>query len=156
MTTVGLHIGAAADPTVALDVTGAGKFSTTLTASVLSTAGIVTNTAAGLLGTTATVPVANGGTGAATLTGVLKGNGTSAVTAMNGTANFVSRWTDANTIGTGVIQDNATNVGISTAPSATSRLFITNTLSGAGVLSTNTAGRGMEGQASTTTFQGVA
>lgn len=64
-----------------LDVAGAIKASTTITAAGLNTAGIVTNTSAGLLGTTATVPVANGGTGASTLTGYIKGNGTSAFTA---------------------------------------------------------------------------
>jgi hypothetical protein len=39
-----------------------------VTLSSLSTAGIVTNTAAGVLGTTSTVPVANGGTGLASYT----------------------------------------------------------------------------------------
>lgn len=63
--------------------------------------------------TTGTLTVARGGTGATTLTGVLKGNGTSAISAMTGTANYVTRWSDANTISTGVIYDNATNVGIS-------------------------------------------
>lgn len=42
-----------------------GRF-TTVTATGLSVAGIVTNTSGGLLGTAATVPIANGGTGAAT------------------------------------------------------------------------------------------
>jgi len=32
-----------------------------------------------------------------------------------GTADYVARWTDANTIGTGVLYDNATNVGIGTS-----------------------------------------
>ena len=50
-------------PSARLDVAGNIKASTTITAGGLTTAGIVTNTAAGLLGTTATVPVANGGTG---------------------------------------------------------------------------------------------
>lgn len=68
-------------PSARLDVAGNIKASTTITAGGLTTAGIVTNTAAGLLGTTATVPVANGGTGAATLTGYIIGNGTSAFTA---------------------------------------------------------------------------
>ena len=53
--------------------TATGK---TLTVGNLSTAGIVTNSAAGLLGTVATVGVTNGGTGAATFTqnGVIYGN----------------------------------------------------------------------------------
>jgi len=58
--------------------------------------------------------VGRGGTGASTLTGVLKGNGASAFTAMTGTANYSARWTDANTIGTGALYDNGTNVGIGT------------------------------------------
>jgi uncharacterized protein (TIGR02145 family) len=58
--------------------------------------------------------VANGGTGASTLTGVLKGNGTSAFTAMTGIANYVTRWTDANTLGTGTLYDNGASVGIGT------------------------------------------
>lgn len=39
---------------------------------------------------TGTVPVANGGTGAATLTGVLKGNGTSAISAATAGTDFVA------------------------------------------------------------------
>jgi microcystin-dependent protein len=45
-----------------------------------------------------TLVVAQGGTGAATLTGMLKGNGTSAVTAVTATAGQVTYWADANTI----------------------------------------------------------
>lgn len=48
----------------------------------VSNLNIVTiNTSTGQMGSEATVAVANGGTGAATLTGILTGNGTSAVTA---------------------------------------------------------------------------
>jgi hypothetical protein len=71
-------------PAEKLDVAGGIKASTTLTAGGLSTAGIVTNTDAGLLGTTPVVPVANGGTGASNLSGYVKGNGTSAMTAQTG------------------------------------------------------------------------
>lgn len=61
--------------------------------------------------------VVNGGTGASTLTGVLKGNGTLAFTAMTGTANRVARWSDNNTIGAGSIYDNGSSIGIgNTAP----------------------------------------
>jgi len=59
-----------------------------------------------------TIAVNKGGTGASSLTGVLKGNGTSAFTAMTGTANYVARWTDANTLGTGVLYDNASGIRI--------------------------------------------
>ncbi|HOA10715.1 MAG TPA: hypothetical protein PKN65_10600, partial [Tenuifilaceae bacterium] len=56
--------------------------------------------------------VGNGGTGATSLTGVLKGNGTSAFSAMTGTANRVARWSDTNTIGAGSIYDNGSSIGI--------------------------------------------
>ncbi len=60
-----------------------GLTASSLTVNGLSTAGIVTNTAAGVIGTVATVDVSNGGTGAATFTqyGVLYGNTTSAIQA---------------------------------------------------------------------------
>lgn len=48
---------------------------------------------------------------ATTLTGVLKG-ASGLVSAMTGTTNYVARWTDANTLGTGVLYDNGTNVGV--------------------------------------------
>jgi len=80
-----------------------------------------------------TLVVARGGTGATTLTGVLKGNGTSAFTAMTGTANYTARWTDANTLGTGALYDNGTNVGVGvTSPAAALHLK-------AGTASANTA-----------------
>ncbi len=60
-----------------------GLTASSLTVNNLSTAGIVTNTAAGVIGTVATVDVVNGGTGAATFAqyGVLYGNTTSAIQA---------------------------------------------------------------------------
>ncbi|MEX0896172.1 MAG: hypothetical protein WDZ94_04555, partial [Patescibacteria group bacterium] len=67
-------------------------------------------------------------TGTGALTGVLKGNGSSAPTAMTGTANYVTRWTDANTLGTGVLYDDATNVGIGTTDPATFRLQVAGTV----------------------------
>jgi hypothetical protein len=154
--TAGLSInpaGGVADATVALDVTGAVKASTTLTASGLTTAGIVTNTAAGLLGTTTAVPIANGGTGATSAGAALTNLG---AVGGSGTAGFVPRFTAATTLGNGIIQDNGTSVGISSAPFATSKLVVTNTLAGAAVLTFSSAGRGMEGQASAATFHGIA
>jgi len=66
-----------------------------------------------------TLAVGNGGTGATSLTGVLKGNGTSAISAMTGVANYVARWTDANTLGTGVMIDTGSAVGVgASSPSA--------------------------------------
>jgi hypothetical protein len=74
-------------------------------------------TGAVTLDTALTVP--NGGTGATSLIGVLKGNGASAFTAMTGTPGYGARWSDANTLGNAVIYDNGTNVGLgSTAPQA--------------------------------------
>jgi hypothetical protein len=64
---------------------------------------------------TGTLPVANGGTGATTLTGVLVGNGTSAVTAVAGTALQVLRRNSGNTayefatISTGITNSAANN-----------------------------------------------
>lgn len=48
--------------------------------------------------TTGTLSVSKGGTGATSLTGVLKGNGTNTVSTMTSTANYVTYWSDANTL----------------------------------------------------------
>lgn len=48
--------------------------------------------------TSGTLPVAIGGTGAATLTGMLKGDGTNAFTGVTATAGQLTYWSDANTI----------------------------------------------------------
>ena len=49
-------------------------------------------------GVTGTLPVANGGTGATTLTGILKGNGTSAVTAVPAPTGTIVGTTDTQTL----------------------------------------------------------
>jgi len=41
---------------------------------------------------TGTLPVSNGGTSATTLTGILQGNGTSPITGLTNTANYLSLW----------------------------------------------------------------
>jgi hypothetical protein len=47
------------------------------------------------------------------LTGILKGNSiTGAVSAVTGTGNLVARWTNANTLGIGIIYDTGTKVGV--------------------------------------------
>ena len=52
----------------------------------------------------------------AALTGVIRGNGTGVPTAMNGSANAVTRWADANTIGaSAILSDNGSRLGV-TAP----------------------------------------
>ncbi len=104
--------------------------STTLAVTSLNQALPVRSTAAGTLfngaialggsDVSGTLTVGNGGTGATTLTGVLKGNGTSAFTAMTGTAGYVTRWTDANTLGTGKLIDNGTVVGVNATSSTAS------------------------------------
>lgn len=63
--------------------------------------------------------VGNGGTGATTLTGILKGNGTSAVTAVTGSSNYVTRWSDNNTIGaSSLLYDNGSGFGVGITPTA--------------------------------------
>jgi len=65
---------------------------------------------------TGTLPVENGGTEATTLTGMLKGNGTSAFTGITGTQYGIGYWSDANTIGTSAAAGN-TNKFLRGAPS---------------------------------------
>ena len=48
-------------------------------------------------------------------TGMYKKSGTDII---SGTANYIPKFTGANTIGNSVIQDNGTNVGISATPSS--------------------------------------
>ncbi|MDP1706505.1 MAG: hypothetical protein Q8L36_01670 [bacterium] len=61
-----------------------------------------------------TVPVGSGGTGAVSLTGILKGNGTSSFTAITGAANYLTKWSDANTIGTSTLYELSGSIGIAT------------------------------------------
>jgi len=58
---------------------------------------IATVDSLGNLSATSAVPVVNGGTGAASLTGIVTGNGTAAMTAVTGTANQLLRRNSANT-----------------------------------------------------------
>lgn len=60
--------------------------------------------------------VSEGGSGASTLTGILQGNGASAFTGINGTANYLPKWSaSAPYLANSLIYDNGTNVGIGTA-----------------------------------------
>ena len=97
-----------------------------------------------------TLAVGNGGTGATTLTGVMVGNGTAAVTAVAGTAsqllrrnagntayefftptyatasgttNYLAKFTAASTLGDSVIQEASGNIGLGVSPVANLHIF---------------------------------
>jgi hypothetical protein len=86
----------------------------TIKFSGLTAGSVVLTTTGGQLTTAAALTVLNGGTGAATLTGILKGNGTGAFTALNGTANYLPKWTGTTLSLTSSIWDNGTYVGVGT------------------------------------------
>lgn len=67
--------------------------------------------------TSGTLGVARGGSGAATLTGILQGNGTSAFTATTGTSNYHPKWTGVSPYltSTNMISDDGATVYINSA-----------------------------------------
>ena len=115
---------------------------------------------------TGTLPVANGGTGATTLTGVIKGNGTSAITAATAGTDYAAPGTAATftasqrgtvtTDNDGSFDMNVTN-NFSCTPSGTFALTFTNITAGQSgyVLLINTGGHAVTAAATTkvnTTF----
>lgn len=100
------------------------------------------NLASGSDDITGTLPVANGGTGAVTLTGVLKGNGTSAFTAATAGTDYVSP-TGAETLTNKTLTDpkssdlfdtNGNKIfGLAATTSAVNFLFVNNSATGSPV-----------------------
>ena len=82
-------------------------------------------------GVTGTLPVANGGTGAATLTGVLKGNGTSAFTAATAGTDYVTP------TGTETLTNKTLTAPTLTTPNITTGLTVTGSSGTAGQLLTS-------------------
>jgi len=103
------------------------------------------------LGWTGTLAVSRGGSGAGTLTGVLKGNGTGAFTAMTGTAGFATRWSDTNTLAAAKLIDNGTVIGMNATSSTigfniqgtagTNNVFMVASSTGTGILAVSALSR---------------
>lgn len=121
------------------------------------------------LGWTGQLAVGRGGTGASTLTGVVIGNGTSAMTAVSGTAgqllrrnagntayefftaslisgngvaDRVAKWTSSTNLIDSQIIDDGTNVGIGVTPDA--KLRVSGNINGTQAIFTNINGRGLQ------------
>jgi hypothetical protein len=129
------------------DATTATPSSGTITVSG-GTTGLTTTASGSTLSLTGTLDVANGGTGATTLTGVLTGNGTSAVTAnavtqhgviVAGVTNAVASLT-VGTNGQVLIGSTGANPAFGTLTSTTGLTFT----GGAGSLAINTTGGGLK------------
>ena len=155
------------------EITGAAITTSNDTNILITASGNTTNallrTMTLTAGWTGQLVVGRGGTGAATLTGVLIGNGTSAVTAVtgtasqllrrnaantayefftaslisgNGVADRVAKWTSATNLIDSQIVDNGTNVGIGLAtPDA--KLRVSGVINGLQAIFTNIDGRGL-------------
>jgi len=99
------------------------------TLSNLTSNGIVTTSGGGgTLSVTSILPVANGGTGATTLTGILKGNGTSAFTTATAGSDYQAPIT-LTTSGSGVATFSGNTLNIPTVSTSTNASTISGTIS---------------------------
>ncbi len=98
------------------------------TLSNLTSNGIVTTSGGGgTLSVTSTLPVANGGTGAITLTGILKGNGTSALTAATAGTDYQAP-ISLTTSGSGAATFSGTTLNIPTVSTSVNASSISGTI----------------------------
>jgi len=71
-----------------------------------------------------TISVSYGGTGATSLNGILRGNGTNPITGVTGSAGYLVRWSATNNIGNSIIYDDGSKAGIGTTSLGVSRLTV--------------------------------
>lgn len=156
----GLSSYAVGDLIYADTTTSLAKLADVVSGNVLLSGGVGTAPAWGQVGlqthVTGTLQVTNGGTGATTLTGYVKGNGTSAFTASASIPNSDTTATSANTANTIVARDSSGNFSAGTitanlsgnATSATSATSATTATQVANSLTFATSGTGLSGSGS--------
>lgn len=94
-------------------------------------------------------------------TNILLGNNTFGTIATaggvtgSGTINYLARWTTATNLGNGVVQDNASTVGINAAPSASYQLYVQSALTSILGASTGASTYGVLGTSTSATGFGV-
>lgn len=156
----GLSSYAVGDLIYADTTTSLAKLADVASGNVLLSGGVGTAPAWGQVGlqthVTGTLQVTNGGTGATTLTGYVKGNGTSAFTASASIPNSDTTATSANTANTIVARDSSGNFSAGTitanlsgnATTATSATSATTATQVANSLTFATSGTGLSGSGS--------
>lgn len=156
----GLSSYAVGDLIYADTTTSLAKLADVVSGNVLLSGGVGTAPAWGQVGlqthVTGTLQVTNGGTGATTLTGYIKGNGTSAFTASASIPNSDTTATSANTANTIVARDSSGNFSAGTitanlsgnATTATSATSATTATQVANSLTFATSGTGLSGSGS--------